>query len=47
MRWLVFLLLFLPIVGVPAVVWGILRMFSWVLRGGRRHNKADAEAPAG
>ncbi|MFT7575673.1 MAG: hypothetical protein ACI9XZ_002054 [Alphaproteobacteria bacterium] len=47
MRWLVFLLLFLPIVGMPAILWGILRWFSWLLRGGWRHDKADAGAVSG
>jgi hypothetical protein len=42
-RLLVFLTLFLPIAGLPAIVWGTVR---WLVRafGGRGRNKADAEA---
>jgi hypothetical protein len=46
-RWTVFALLFLPVVGLPALVWGLLRQG---LRFGRRRDKsgeADGEADAG
>jgi hypothetical protein len=43
-RWLVFVALFLPIAGLPAVLWGIARGLAWLFNGGRRRERADAEA---
>ena len=46
-RWLIFVLLFLPIAGLPAALWGLVRVLGRVLRGRRRHTKADADAVTG
>jgi hypothetical protein len=40
-RLLVFLTLFLPIAGLPAIIWGMVRWLGHLFGGGRR-NKADA-----
>lgn len=47
MRWLAFLLLFLPIAGIPAALWGVLRLLGRLLRAGRTDGKADAKAASG
>ena len=46
-RWLTFALLFLPIVGMPAMAWGLIRGLAWLLRGGRRPDRGDSKADAG
>lgn len=46
-RWLLFVVLFLPIAGAPAMAWGVIRGLIWLLRGGSRADRADGKADAG